>query len=1006
MSKNPLHNTPKQLNTFSAAYQTLNTDQKKAVDMIEGPVLVIAGPGTGKTQVLALRVANILLKTDAKAEDILLITFTESGTKAMRNRLLQIIGTDAYRVQIHTFHSFAGLLINEYPEDFPHIVGSTVATDLERVNIIEEALETTTIKLLRPVGDPRYYVKPILRQIEELKQENITPSELTNIVSEQERNLLEIEQFHLKGPHKGKERGEYTKQKRIIDKNIELQSVYQYYQNRLEQLHRYDFADMIIAALSALEHNQELLRDVQERFLYLLADEHQDVSGAQNQLLECLASYGERPNVFVVGDEKQAIYRFQGASLENFLYFEDRFKDTTVISLTDNYRSTQPILDAAHELIKVETGPLVELRQPLSSQTEEAGGIAPQFVSFDHQGQEDQWLVETIKEKLKAGIPASEIAVIVRTNREVEALTTHCRKLGLAVAPSAETDILNHPIIKTIEQLLLTVAEPDNEVALGKTLLSVPLSFGDGDLGTLFASRSRFMRLSTLISKPADTVKGELTSETLDSLTTFSQTLTSARKRTTLELPHDTVAYLLRETGYLDYIEINQPLEGPRIIRRLYDEIEVLERSGEVTDITSLVKAFRLRRDYNLPLNAPFLGSDAESVSITTAHKAKGLEFACVFIPHAVDSTWGTKQSRSNFSIPLTKLVDQANIDSADDEKRLFYVAMTRAKSELYISAAEHNDEGADLVPSRFVTTLLPEYLEEVPGDVSAADPLAVVIPLPSALIDHQQVLSLFKERGFSATSLNNYLDNPWHYFFRNLLRVPEVLTLSLRFGTIMHHTLEWTTRHKENGVLPPLSDVEEEFIKELSRHPLTTKEVADLTLKAKHCLPPYHNHLSHTLSASTREEFSVSVLLPTGLPELPEITLTGTLDRLDFDESGALVRVLDYKTGKPRSRNQIEGKTKEANRGYRRQLEFYALLLSLYDNQQYHTEQFTISFVEPNQAGVIKEETFVISKSDIETVKSEIVSAAKRLINGEFLHDKEAAENSDYADLAQRFLL
>jgi len=348
--------TNKSSSAFESAYKSLNKAQRAAVDTIEGPVMVVAGPGTGKTQILTLRIANILKQTQMNPQNILALTFTDAGAKAMRERLHRYIGAEAYQVAIYTFHGFAERLIRDYPDAYTRVIGGRPASDLDKITIVENILEDTQFKLLRPIGNPTYYVKPVLNIIGSLKKEYITPDIFAELLTEQETELMSIEQFHAKGAHKGKERGEYTKCEKSLQKNRELLLLYRQYESLLSEGSLYDFEDMIVETVKALQSNEDMLRDLQETYQYVLADEHQDVNGSQNKILELLCNFHDQPNIFVVGDEKQAIYRFQGASLENFLYFEDMFPNTQRISLTENYRSGQTILDAAHSLIAVEDG--------------------------------------------------------------------------------------------------------------------------------------------------------------------------------------------------------------------------------------------------------------------------------------------------------------------------------------------------------------------------------------------------------------------------------------------------------------------------------------------------------------------------------------------------------------------------------------------------------------------------------------------------------------------------
>ena len=350
--------------SFDKEYKRLNKAQRQAVDTIEGPVMVVAGPGTGKTQILTLRIANILRETQADAENILALTFTESGVSSMRKRLAELIGSDAYRINITTFHAFANDIIKQYPEYFPHIIGSESITDVDQITIIQDIIEGVSLEFLKPFGDVFLYVKDIIRAIKELKREGVSPEEFTSVVTEELTQFELIDDlYHQKGAHKGKMKGKYVTYKKQIDKNKELSHVYTLYQEKLHTTKQYDFEDMIVEVLRTLEREEDLLRILQEQYQYVLVDEHQDTNNAQNKILELLLNFHPQPNIFVVGDEKQAIYRFQGASLQNFYYFTYLYKEAVIINLSENYRSTQRVLDSAHSVIPKEESLSAALRE-------------------------------------------------------------------------------------------------------------------------------------------------------------------------------------------------------------------------------------------------------------------------------------------------------------------------------------------------------------------------------------------------------------------------------------------------------------------------------------------------------------------------------------------------------------------------------------------------------------------------------------------------------------------
>ena len=380
------------MNDFDQTYNMLNEAQRQAVDAIEGPVMVVAGPGTGKTQILTLRIANILRLTDTEPESILALTFTEAAVANMRKRLAGLIGSAAYRVKIATFHGFANDQIQSYPEFFPNIIGASAMTDVDQLEYIRQVILDTELDVLKPFGDTFLYVRPIISAINTLKREGVTPNHFHSLVAREQESFDNLEDvYYEKGAHKGKMKGKYQALQKKIVKNAELARVYEAYQDAIRGAKKYDFSDMIIELVQALANDQEFLLTLQEHYQYFLVDEHQDTNNAQNQLLELLANFHASPNLFVVGDEKQSIFRFQGASVENFFYFRDRYPDAQLVTLTDNYRSTQAVLDSGESLI---AGAV-----PLVAQTGGAG--APiEVVAYPSRADEVAGVVDRIKTQI------------------------------------------------------------------------------------------------------------------------------------------------------------------------------------------------------------------------------------------------------------------------------------------------------------------------------------------------------------------------------------------------------------------------------------------------------------------------------------------------------------------------------------------------------------------------------------------------------------------------------
>lgn len=979
---------------FSEAYASLNAAQKKAVDTIEGPVMVVAGPGTGKTQILTLRIANILLKTDTKPENVLALTFTESGARAMRERLVSLIGETAYDINIYTFHGFADQLIRRYPEAYEYIIGGRPASDIERITIIEEILSDTQFKSLRPSGDPSYYVKPIKSAIGDLKKEYIRPDDFAKHIVIQEKSLLDIPQYHEKGAHKGKERGEYKEAVKHVDRNRELLLVYRLYESMMRDRKLYDFDDMIVETVNALSMNEDMLRDVQEQYQYVLADEHQDVNGSQNKILELIVNFHDTPNLFAVGDEKQAIYRFQGASLDNFLYFEDVFTGAESISLTDNYRSGQMILDAAQALVETDDEVLKKLRVPLTAQAVKESKVS--LYSFSHEAVESGWLVHEVQEKINTGISPKEIAVIVRTNREVEDISVSLRKAGIPAEASADSDILEHPITYTVDLLLQAFNDPANESVL-TTLLHEPcFNIPYADVARILSGRSRSVPLAVLLSDDKKLI--ELQISDVAAVTNIISTLEQVKAEASTQPPHRVLENLLSNSGLLEYVVSSDPLEGAQVLRRLYDEVEGMVRRKEVKTLADVSRQFSLHRQHNVPLNAPFVHTGVDAVQVMTAHKSKGLEFEVVFIPHVTDRTWGKKTNRSLFKLPIVQH-EVGDFDvSEDDERRLLYVAMTRAKKELILSFGQENVEGKEQSASRFLTEFADKIVDEDTKKFEKQfSVLEELTPLQPEQITTTLMIAALDKRGVSPTALNNFLKSPWEYFYRNVLRMPQIKSTELQFGTAVHYVLDQMVLQENYSD----SFISTELKLALNKEALSDEEFTRLHERGLQSLLVYKDTLVTSVQSESKTEVRLEGSIETGIPEYPVLKLNGALDRVDVID-GRITKVIDYKTGKPKTRGVIEGKTKDSNGDYKRQLIFYALLLSLQEDEAKHCRTGVLSFVEPDKNGATKEEVFTITDEEIEILKGELLEMVQIIVSGQALTVQCDPKQCHYCDLVE----
>jgi len=970
---------------FESAYKGLNIKQKEAIDSIEGPVMVIAGPGTGKTTVLTLRIAQILSKTDTPASGILALTFTESGVHSMRRKLVEYIGTNAYRVHIFTFHGFAQEIITRYPEYFPRIIGGAVISDSERYEILEEALEREEFEIIRPLGKPTLYVPKALSVIKDLKRDEVDPAKLSKILADEKKRLKAApDRYHEKGRLKGELKKEYVDSVRNNEKNTELALLYSAYEKALRKRSLYDFEDMLIELVRALRKHKDLLRTLQEEYLYVLADEHQDANNAQNSVLELLCDYQDTRNLFIVGDEKQAIYRFQGASLENFLYFQKKFPEARVIFLNENYRSTQTILDVSHQLMAARSGD-EKLRPRLISASRTKHVELP-IKLYEFETSEDEYagVAEEISKAIHEGIPAEEIAILVRTNAEISIMGRALAEYKVPHTLFADDDALGDSDIGKLLLLLRAVVFPENDALVGSMLLIDFLGIHPLDAVRLNRT-AREVRRSPLELIARGQKRLEFLNE--QAVDRLSREFLNWMERVNNESALDSFLFIVQGSGFQKYL-LKKPDSMEKLAKLVgvYDGIKaflVTHKDAKLKDFISSVD--RLLR-HGSPLRFSRTSLGARGVLVMTAHKSKGLEWQRVYIVNCADKVWGNRRAMGSFRLPAP-LSSAGESEQDDDERRLFYVALTRAKESVSLSFARLDAHGTERLVSRFVEELRTELVEKIVGR-SFKPEERILRSLEGqnqthsagALWDRAYLRELFLEHGINATALNNYLECPWKYFFKNLVRLPDIPGSYLQFGTATHSALKALTDAKREKKEFSKRDFVDVFRSSLGRLPLSTSNLTHILKKGESVLPKYFDARTPFWHADSLAEYVITGVFLT-LTDKSNLLLRGRIDKLEL-LSGGTVNVVDYKTGARRTRNDILGQTKNSNGDIKRQLDFYRLLLELHDGGKYEMVSAGIDFVEPDAKGKIYPiEKFTMSHDDALSVREEVVRVAGEIV-------------------------
>lgn len=996
--------------SFTSLYKKLNTQQKQAVDTIDGPVMIIAGPGTGKTLTLTMRIANILKRTDTDPQSILALTFTESGAKTMRERLTEIIGPSAYYVNINTFHSFCTDIIKEFPEIFLIAEDTTPLSDLERIQIFREIIDKSNLEILRPSNAPYYYINDIIRAIQELKRENISPIELTNLLDD---DAIRIKNTKSKiNPRTGKPFVKYAKEKRELEKQKELLEIYKKYQQQLRKANRFDFEDMINFVVEKLRKDKNFKLTLQERYLYILVDEYQDTNSAQNEIIKLLTDTWENPNIFVVGDDEQSIYRFQGASIENVLYFQELFKKAEVITLISNYRSSQYILDASRSLIKKNILKLKNIDKNLKSKVRRKD-IPVTTAKFSSAQSENKFIAQEIKGLIKNRVDPDEIAILVRHNRDIDDLKDALARENLRFEISTGKNILEDGDINRLLILLEVIRDlkvkPSEDIDVFTLLNFEFLKFPKLDVLKLarFASSKRVNLLEALIDED---IFSELEISEPEKFIKFANKLSQWQNldaNTTFAKFFETV---IQESDFLDWI-LSDKHNISRIstLNTLFNEVKSLNYTDHALNLEKFLENIELMKENNIKIEEAPLERDVQAVKLLTAHKAKGLEFEYVFIAKCIDKKWGNSSFREKLKLPqgIIKNVDLDSKEKNEDERRLFYVAITRAKRKVYITYADkYSSAGFDrlAVPSMFISQIDKKYIEKQDSkafEKKLADSIDAQLKLPeseTAILKQEDFLnSLIANLKLSVTALNTYLKCPYKFKINNILRTPRAKPSYLAFGTAIHKALEsFYKKFKKTHKIPTKTFLKQEFQDALEKELLPEKDLAALAKRGDKVLEEYFKKNKKTFAEPVFTEYAFGFRKV----YLGDVPLSGKIDRIDWtNQDRKEVKVVDYKTGTPKSRGEIEGKTKYSEGDLYRQILFYKLLSQLDRNFNYTVVKGEFDFLESKSGKRAKKEIFQYTQDEIEDIKNLIRNTMKKIRTLSLERTKEYrhCQNCDY---------
>lgn len=1088
---------------FKTSYNQLNKAQKQAVDTLDGPVLVIAGPGTGKTQLLALRAANILDKTDTAPQNILCLTYTEVGARNMRERLTQFIGQAAYDIQISTYHGFGSDIIRKYGEYFTEYGADQPVDAIGQSVIMHEIYET--LPATNPLWRADIYLKDALNFISEAKRANLTPANIRAIADANQVWLAkasDITAKHLQGLARmdkkalplfeslfvklqstqcdtflpgdtkpldtlavtemaeaivavqtsGKTNALTAWKNNWLAKNDKNEwifagekdcsklrggaDIYEQYLEKLKVKNLFDYDDMILRAIAAIEQHDELRFTLQEQYQYIMLDEFQDTNRAQLKLIELLTnnpvSEG-RPNVLAVGDDDQAIFSFQGAILANMLQFHVMYRDVTAITLTENWRSHADILhvakgvseqieDRLHEKLGFAEKVLIAKNPKLPAKaTIERHEFKSDIAQF-------AWIASQISQQIQKGTNPSEIAVIAPKHKYLEPLVPYLAEHGVPVRYDKRENVLEDPHIQSIVTMAQLVhALSTNDIGAANALWPAVLSADEWQLPTSTiwqlswqANKNQYidggetnwqaLMMQDTLMRPTALMFAKLASvATVDTLETMLDYLTGI---SAVHLGESDLAEY--SSPYFEYYfgeakRANDPVAFTQLLSNLTvlrEHLREYKRDSEeplqLNDLLEFVAAYA--NAHEKLLNTSPYHSASDSVQLMTAYGAKGLEFESVYVVATLDDVWGMKArgQSSNITLPANlKYIRRAG-SSKDERKRLFFVALTRAKHTLIMTSYEQNYAGKSTTKLEFLSEvdtedditspLLPAHSQNV-HRTDHADPTIEAIerfwqtrhiqgitqPTLQELIKPQ--LETFQ---LSATHINTFTDlvygGPQAFLMNTLLKFPKAPTADGQYGNAIHETLE--TLHnmlRANGELPETEQAVTIFERKLRAKQLSKPNFERQFGRGKKALelfmPQWWPNFdpANEAEANFRNE-GVFV---------GDAHLSGNLDLLVIDHENQIMQVVDFKTGKPHTKWTKDLKMHK----YRQQLLFYKLLVEgSHTYNKYTVEQGRLVFVEPTEDDTLAElPPITYSNAELERTKQLIIAIWNRIMALDF---------------------
>lgn len=925
---------------YKQIYEGLNPAQRKAVDITDGPVLVVAGAGTGKTRVIVERIIR-LIRDGTEPSAILALTFTEKAAGEMLDRVSEASLGVALDSTIATFNGFGNDLLEAYGSEYG-LSNLRLLGETGQLVFLREHLDEFELEYYSPVSNPNGQLGTLAGYVSLLKQQLITPADYHR---------------YAKNLPTGDDAEKLDKQK-----HQELARFYETYLRLCRQEQVIDYDDQLYLTIELLRARPNVLKDLQRRYRFLLVDEFQDTNPMQSALVDLLAA--ERQNVMVVGDDDQSIYGWRGATLANILDFRTRYPNAQSITLTENYRSTQAILDGAYRLIQGNNPNRLEVLNDLDKRLHAniPDGNAPQVQHFTMYDAELSWVAEDIKRRLAEGQAASSIAVLARRNQGVQKVheTLELRDVPHAVT-GLSSDMYAQPAVRQLLEALKAVADPLDSMALFHCLS-----------GPLFAVEvSELARISAGAQREHQSLADAIHDSEAATLLAAAEQIEQWRQQSS-EQSVGTVAYaIITDSGWKQRLYQAEPEDIAvfteiQALSQLFKTFKEFERVANVPSVQNYVMNLPALQAAGSGFDDPTLQISDTLVNVLSIHRAKGLEWDTVYI---VDCTEGSFPLRSH---GLTqKLPDElrAHRTEADEhmaeERRLMYVAATRAKRELLISYSDrHSAASAPRKPSRFITELLGHAPDATAQDADSQVSLELFSQradvMPVNLPEHMRQDGRFV---LSVSQIETWLRCPQDFYYRYVLAMPLPPAPQLGYGSLVHTVIERIHDSREQGKpVPSLEELTTYVLENLPKAGYESKRSRERShAQAKRTIRTvYERFRSDALPIETELPFTLE------LPDMP-LNIRGRIDAVYTHGQGVEIR--DFKTGT----SILTEKQAKARATGSSQLTLYALAWQVLHGEL--PALLSLDFVETGFIGSVKKQA-----KSLDTLRASLQAMVEQL--------------------------